>query len=367
MKDKDKKEDILRVTRANLEAFVVGGVILGGGGGGWVEEGRKLGLIALERGFSSVLPLSLLPEEALLVTVSAVGSPSTGKNLLRPEDFIRAVELLIEKTGLQAGGLISSEVGALGVVNGWVQSVALGIPAIDAPANGRAHPLGLMGSMVLHRKRGYVSYQAAVGRKRKTGKADEIFISGPLEDVARKVLAKASGWGGMVAVARNPVAASFVSKNGAPGALRMAFELGRRFLNEGHRERRARTVVRFFGQGRAIRGEVKRKTLRVEEGLDIGSAVFVSGKNRLTLTFWNEYMTLEEGNKILAMFPDLLMTFDGSTAQPLVSAELESGREIELIVVPRRCLLLGAGVKDPRLLSRVQKVVAAIARREGKG
>jgi len=47
--------------------------------------------------------------------------------------------------GLSISGLISSEVGALGVVNGWVQSAALQIPVIDAPANGRAHPLGLMG------------------------------------------------------------------------------------------------------------------------------------------------------------------------------------------------------------------------------
>lgn len=366
MKGIHEEDRPIQVSPDNLEALVLGGAILGGGGGGWLDEARTLGRLALEKGFSTILPLSSIPRDALLVTVSVVGAPSRGRGLVGPDDYTRAAELLIEKTGLPISGLISSEVGALGVVNGWVQSAALGLPVIDAPANGRAHPLGLMGSMGLHRKSGYLSHQAIVARTEKGTKREEIFISGGIEEVSEAVLAKAAALESMVAVARNPVPASFVFRNGAPGALKMALRLGSVFLDEERPEKRIRSVVDFFREGRVFEGRVERKNLRVEEGLDIGRVEVASGRNRLVLTFWNEFMTLEDSEKRLAMFPDLLMTFDAETALPLASAELEAGSEISLIAVPRKCLLLGAGVRDRRLLCRLEEVVAkAVAEPEG--
>lgn len=365
MKSQSNREKLLHVTPTDLEAFIQGGAILGGGGGGWVEEGRKLGQLALERGFSTILPLSSLSRDALLVTVSAVGAPSAGTGLLAPEHYIRAVELLIERTGLFIHGLISSEVGALGVVNGWAQSAALGIPVVDAPANGRAHPLGLMGSMGLHRKKAYISQQTIVARGGNKGGAKEFFFSGPLEEVSQEVLRIAAASGGMGAVARNPVPAAFVLRNGAPGALRMARELGRSFLAAQEPEKCLQRTIAFFGGGRMWRAEVKEKALQLEGGLDVGRMELLSGPARLHLTFWNEYMSLEQDGKRLATFPDLLMTFDANTARPLISAEVEAGAKIYLVAIPRQRLLLGAGVRDRKLLTRVEEVAARMITPEG--
>jgi len=359
------REKLLRVSPADLEAFVMGGAILGGGGGGWVEEGKKLGQLALERGFSKILPLSSLSRDELVVTVSAVGAPSAGTGLLAPEDYTRAVELLMERTRLPIQGLISSEVGALGVVNGWVQSAALGIPVVDAPANGRAHPLGLMGSMGLHRRKAYISRQAVVSGGGSRGKGKEFFFSGPLEEVSRKVLEIAAALGGMVAVARNPVAAAFVLRNGAPGALRMARKLGESFLSPGEPEERLQEIIAFFGRGKVWRAEVKKKTLHLEGGLDVGRMELVSGPIRLHLTLWNEYMSLEAEGKRLAAFPDLIMTFDADTSRPLISAEIEAGTKIYLLAIPRQHLLLGAGVRDRKLLARVENAVARAIAEQG--
>ena len=166
----------IRVDELTIEAAVLGGTVLGGGGGGWIEEGRKLGQIAFSRGFREILPLDALPDEAVLLTVSAVGAPSVGSDLLAAEDYIQAVELFRKKTGAEIDGLISSEIGALGVVNGWVQSAALHIPVVDAPCNGRAHPLGLMGSLGLHRQKNLVSRQTAVGGSQEKGTRVEAFL-----------------------------------------------------------------------------------------------------------------------------------------------------------------------------------------------
>ncbi|MEW6455822.1 MAG: AroM family protein [Acidobacteriota bacterium] len=102
---------IIKINEETIEAAVLGGAVLGGGGGGWIEEGRKIAKLAFEKGFSEILPLEVLSEEALLLTVSAVGAPSTGSEMLSPDDYVRSVDFFIKKTGMKIDGLISSEIG----------------------------------------------------------------------------------------------------------------------------------------------------------------------------------------------------------------------------------------------------------------
>jgi uncharacterized protein len=352
-------EPAVPVDQNMLEAAVVGGAVLGGGGGGWVEEGRRLGRAALESGFREIRPIQSLPDDAILLTVSAVGAPSAGSALLEPEDYIRAVDLFLEKTGTKIDGLISSEVGALGVVNGWAQSAALCLPAIDAPANGRAHPLGLMGAMGLHREPGYISVQTAVGGSAKKGNRVEARFEGPLAEVSKEVRRAAVSAGGMVAVARNPVRAGYVKENGAPGAVRMAVELGNRLLKARRSGSRLALagISRFLGTSLHVAGKVGGVTLRTEGGLDVGTVQLRAGDALYELTFWNEYMTLESKGMRLATFPDLMMTFDLETAMPLISAQLREGQEVALIAVPGERLILGAGMRDTVLLELIEEAI----------
>jgi len=196
-----------------------------------------------------------------------------------------------------------------------------------------------------------------VTRRRKKGRRDEAFFSGPIEEVSSAVLVRAAASGGMVAVARNPVPASFVVRKGAPGALRMAFRIGKAFLENTDPEKRVRSITGFFGRGSVIKAGVLKKTLEQRDGLDVGRIELVSGRRCLELTLWNEYMTLEDRGRRLATFPDLIMTFDAETAFPLVSAEIKEGQRIFLLVVPGNGLLLGEGVRDPGLLERIGKAI----------
>ncbi|MDH4270768.1 MAG: DUF917 family protein [Candidatus Aminicenantes bacterium] len=351
----------MNIDRQDVEAAVTGGAILGGGGGGWVEEGRILGRLALEKGFSEILSIDDIPDTSTLLTVSAVGAPSAGASLLRPEDYVRAVELFMERTAIKVGGLISSEIGALGVVNGWLQSAALDIPVVDAPCNGRAHPLGLMGSMGLAQKKDYLASQAAVGGSLERGNRVESFFTGPLSEVSKKVRESAVRAGGMVAVARNPVPCSYVKEHGAPGAIRMALDAGKRFLEKTVRQDRAEEAIErilsFLGGTFIGKGIIEKYALKMEAGLDAGQADLREGTTVHELTFWNEYMTLEGRGKRIATFPDLIMTFDAQTGRPLTSAELRGAHEVLVIVVPARKLILGAGMRDHHLLRIVEKTI----------
>lgn len=349
----------IKVDKLTIEAAVLGGAVFGGGGGGWIEEGRSLGRIALTKGFREILPLDALPDEAVLLTVSAVGAPSAGSGLLAPEDYVRAVELFKEKTGSEIDGLISSEVGALGVVNGWVQSAALRIPVVDAPCNGRAHPLGLMGSMGLHRQEDYLSRQAAVGGNREAGNRVEVFFEGSLAGVSSKVREAAIKAGGMVAIARNPVSAGHVRRNGAPGAIGKAIDLGKVLLKnmESGPKLTYKKIYDHLGVDFIVKGKVDHILLERESGLDVGMVRLKTRNFSYELTFWNEYMTLERDGIRLATFPDLIMTFESQTAWPLISAQVREGSELVVIVVLSEQLILGASMRDIELLRRVEKAV----------
>ena len=347
----------VRVGRDNLKAIILGGAIFGGGGGGWIEDGEEIGSVAIEKGFSEIIPIDELPGDAILLTVSAVGAPSSGRGILKPEDFVRAVELLIEKSGIKVDGLISSEVGAFGVVNGWIQSAYLGIPVVDAPCNGRAHPLGLMGSMGLHRKKDYVSIQSAVGGEFKKGNRLEAYYKGSMEKVSELVRECAVRTGGMVAVARNPVSAKYVKKNGAPGAIKMALKVGEILIRSGNDpEETLKKLLDSMHGEYLIKGRVEKVDLKKEGGFDIGR-VEIRGRKRYELTALNEYITLERDGERLATFPDLIMTFDSSTARPVISAEIKEKDDICIITVPSQKLIIGSGVKDNALLRKVERIV----------
>lgn len=345
----------IKINKENVEAAVLGGAVLGGGGGGWIEDGKNLAKIALQNGFSQIVPLDTLDENTMLVTVSAVGAPSEGSNTVKPEDYVRAVELLREGTGINIGGLISSEIGALGVVNGWIQSAVLKIPLVDSPCNGRAHPLGLMGSMGLHKVKDYVSIQSVVG-----GQGDthiEALFKNSLEKASQKVLERAARARGMVAVARNPVSVGYVKTHGAPNAISMAIKLGKVMLEnkQASPEKMINSIKLFFGGDFIFKGKVKQVSSQIEEGLDTGKIDIDIRSEQYKLTFWNEYMTLEDQRQRIATFPDLIMTFDAKTGNPLISTEIQEKQEIIIIVVSAKRLILGAGVKDRKLLKRIEK------------
>jgi uncharacterized protein len=346
---------VIQIDKAMLEAAILGGGVLGGGGGSSMEEGRSLGRAALERGKLQLAEISEIPEEALLVTCAAVGAPSSQEAFTLPDDHARAVELLCEMGHITLGGLIANECGGGATINGWYQAAALGLPLVDAPCNGRAHPTGVMGSMGLHNLHNYVSLQTAVGGNPQTSKHVEVFLRGSLEGVASLVRQASVTAGGMVCVARNPVPASYVRQNGAAGAIKMCIELGAAMQAERNRGSEAvgQRAADFLKGKIVTRGKVSGLTLNMSGGFDTGK--FEIGN--CALTFWNEYMTLDCGNQRLATFPDLIMTLDAESGNPVTSAQIAKGQDILILAAPRSSLILAAGMRDPVLLLPAERAV----------
>ena len=345
----------MQLGREELEAAVLGGAVLGGGGGGSRAEGLRLGEAALELGTPTLVPLDLLAPDALVATVALVGAPAARDAHVEPSDHLRAWELLAALTPRPVAGIITCENGGTATINGWLQSAVTGVPMVDAPADGRAHPTGDMGSLGLEEERDFVSLQGAAGGDRTFGAYLEQQVRAPLAAANRLVRSAADAAGGLVAVARNPVPASYLATRAAKGAISHALAIGRELgavLPRGTGAV-AERVCGLLGGTVLCEGPIRRFDLETRGGYDVGTATICG----LELTIWNEFMTAEREGVRLATFPDLIVAIDDESALPVTSAELRLGRRLTLLMAPAASLTLGAGVRAPRNLAAIERVI----------
>lgn len=349
----------MKLTKKHVDAAVLGGGLLGGGGGGWTEDGRTMGYLAVELGDPTLEDVDNLAADAVLVTVAAVGAPSSPDKYVKPFHYLRALQILRKNLDQSVSGIITNENGPLATVNGWLQGSALGIAVIDAPCNGRAQPTAMMGSMGLHRDPDYVSRAAACGGRPHTDQYVELYVEGTVTQVAGMIRQASTAAGGIVAVARNPVAASYARENGAPGAVRQAIDAGKAMLEAEAQGPGAmiQAAAEALSGEVICRGLVTDVRLTREGGFDAGGATITDCAKEYEISFWNEYMTLESSGHRVATFPALIATLSTETGLPLTSAELEVGQSVALLYVPADNLFLGAGMRDPHLYRVIEQVL----------
>lgn len=354
----------IKIDEKIAEAAVLGGSFFGGGGGGDPKLGLKHAMLALELGEVELVSIDSIPRDVFVATVSLVGAPAARERYVTPAQEIRCTELFMKLSGVTLGGLISSENGGYSTINGWIQSAATGIPVVDAPADGRAHPTGVMGSMGLHKLPDYTSIQVAVGGNPKSGRYIEVFVKGSLDSASKMVREAAVQAGGLVTVTRNPVPPEYVKENAAPGAITQAINVGK-IIREysSDPETMAYRIVNYLGGGGIVdRGEVIDVSLETKAGFDYGRVTVKGNTGELyEVLFWNEFIMLNDKNgKTYATFPDLIVMINTQTGLPMTSAEVKSGDKVLLLTVPRDRILLGAGVKDPDILKSVDDVIKSI-------
>lgn len=342
----------------NVKAAVIGGAVYGGGGGGSIEDGFALGDLAMKSGKIRLLSAKKLKMNDILLTVSTVGAPAAENRYVLPAHYVRAVEYFAETFHCASAGLIANECGASATVNGFLQAAALNLPVIDAPCNGRAHPLALMGSMGLHQDASFSSCQTAVGGNPQHGKYIEIAVRGSLAQTASIVRNASIQAGGLIAVARNPVTVRYAKRHAAVGAIQDCIELGESMLITRMKigaKSMPETAALLLGGSIVVSGIVESVQRVTCGGFDVGTVSLSENDKTLELSFLNAYMTLEIQGERIATFPDLITTFDSVSGLPISSAQIETGMPIQVLHVHRDKIRLGAGMHDPALYTIIEK------------
>ena len=347
-----------RLTPAEGEAAVAGGSLLGGGGGGDAAAGMELCRAAFEAGPVWLAAPGEVPAAGPVFMAALVGAPAAAGAAVSPEDYWQAAQLLAAHAGPPAA-FITNENGGLATVNGWYQAARMGVPVLDCPGNGRAHPTALMGSLNLDLDPGYRSVHACCG-----GAGLRLVVEGSMDACARLVRMASVEAGGLVAVARNPVGAAHVAANGAAGAITQAIEVGRAMLTARSPAARLAAAVGVLGpSAAAVRGCLESVALTTAGGFDCGQAEIVSDTGQLwRLRFFNEYITAEIDGRVgaAAVFPDLIATFDLATGWPASTAalgRLERGHPVGIVIASRSALRLAATMKRADLMAAIGRAL----------
>ncbi|WP_291280307.1 DUF917 family protein [Galactobacter sp.] len=337
-------------------AAVYGGGILGGGGGGHLADGlaRVESIFNGEYADPELVSVEELAPDDVVACVAMVGAPSAESAFISDEQYISTVHLLKQAIGGELAAVMTNENGPATTINGWLQAAALGLPVLDAPANGRAHPTGVMGALQLHQEPDYVSYQAFAGGRGREKLAG--VLNGPLDGVAGAIRALSVRGGGMIGVCRNQVPVSRAAAYGAVGGISFAIDLGTAFLRGSTGAERIANAVEFLGGDIIAHGTVKEIDLRRDGGFDVGR-VAIGGPRRLELSFWNEYMSAEMDGERLATFPDLIMTMDSESGDPILSAKIRPGQRVTVIVASKSRLVLGASMFDREQLAGIEPIL----------
>lgn len=334
---------------------VYGGALLGCGGGGCIQEGLRI--LDLAFSYAPEIPLISLPKidpHAVILTASLVGSPASKNRHVQPGHYQRVYEIFSEQFPQEIGGIITNEMGAQSSTNGWVLSAMTGLPLIDAPCNGRAHPTGVMGSLGLAEEKGYRSIQAGAGGR---GELEtEIFVKGDLGTASSLIRNAASAAGGFVTVLRNPVSAVYVAKHAALGALSHSVKVGQLLYSKlGNASAVVEALRGMLGTEELCRGEISDYALNITGGFDLGTLTIENDESPITVTFWNEYMTAERDGVRLATFPDMIAVLDGESGLPLTSSMISPNQKVILLRLGRQHMLLGSSMRNRKLFKDAEK------------
>ena len=338
-----------------VHAAVAGGSVLAAGGGGWVDHGMLVGTTAVQYGSPKLVTLEELEPDAMIATVSAIGAPAAIGWEMRPSDYVRALELLIEAVDEPIVGTVTAQNGSSTTCNGWVASAVLGTVVVDAAGDGRAHPTGKMGSFGLAADDDYETVQAVAGGNRAENRYLEVVTRGTARRTANVLRTASDMSGGFISCARNPLPASFVAAHAAVGAISFALSLGESILaaqTDGP-EAMIQATADHLGGRILERGAVRAKTLRTENAFDIGTVAV----GELELGFVNEYLTAESGGERLATFPDVLATLSPQTGRIISIANLREGDEVCVLHVPKANVPLGDGVREPSVYPEVEAML----------
>lgn len=336
---------------ADLEAAILGGLMLSAGGSGLASAARhrRLGEAALSWGAVRFATLDEFGGDDQLLVSTAVGAPGQTGAKTEPRDAVEAARAVIAASGVQIAGVIPGHVPGL---YAWVIAAALGVPLVDAATNGRAHPTVSMGGMGLASRPEVMLWQAGSSG----GSAPlSVIVRGDLMRTASVMRAAAVQNGGLINAVRGPFAVEFVRSNGAPGSIAFAHRLGEAMLAATGMARVE--AARAFIDGELYTGEVTSNEVSYREGFDVGRLSLRTPRGKLLLGVYNEFMTATLDGGRVATFPDLISSFDPDTGEPASIAELNSGARAAIVVASRSRIPLGAGVFDAAAYPQVEQAM----------
>jgi DUF917 family protein len=323
------------IDEAALTDITLGSTVLGSGGGGDPYVGMLLAREAIRTwGPVPLVDVDDIPDDSNVVFIAGMGAPGVLiEKLPRLDEYARVLHELERFTHTTFDYVCPAEAGGLNAVTPFATAAASGIPVIDADGMGRAFPELQMVTPTLFG-----------GRSTPMVMVDE-------HGNAMHLTSETNAWsekytraavvasGANAAMALYPMSGAEAKQRLVRGAITLAQQLGRTI-----REARAAhtsPVDAVLAQQHGVllfTGKVEEVERRNERGWTMGRA-HLSGIDsdrgrRMVLHFQNENLAAERDGQVVATSPDLIMTMEIDTGEPIPAEGIRYGYRVAVVGLP---------------------------------
>lgn len=306
----------MKLTESDLVDLARGAAFLGTGGGGDPYIGQVLAAGAIkECGMPKIIEPDELADDALVFTIAMVGAPTVlSEKGACGEDVDLAIATMEKHLGRKADALLPIEIGGVNSMLPIMAAARSQLPLVNMDGMGRAFPEL---QMVTFNVYGVSCTPACVTDEHLNSLIIETGHAKRAEDLVR---VSSIEMGCSVIMSSYSMTGKQAKDYGVHGTLTMALEIGRA-IKRGQLE--GSPIDELIGYLRStpyynqcsvlFDGKVTDLRREVTDGFTMGHCILsaLDGSERtLEVNFQNEFLIAKEGNKLLAIVPDLLAMVD---------------------------------------------------------
>lgn len=319
----------------DCSALARGAAILGTGGGGDPYIGRLLAEAAVRaHGPVEIVQVEDLPDDAVVLSVAMIGAPTVMvEKLPSAAQFAQAIRSLAAFLGVTPTHLACIEVGGVNSTTPIVAAAELGLPLVDGDGMGRAFPEV---QMVLPTLSGVSATPMALADEKGNTAVFDTVDNRWAERLARTATVE---MGCSAITAQYAMSGAQVKESFVRGSLSLSVRLGETLVRA--REENAdpvTAVTAVLGGSVVFEGNVADIERKTVTGFARGTARIAgsgsdTGREAL-LRFQNEHLLVEVAGRVRTTAPDLIITLDAETGEPITTEALRFGARIRIVTAP---------------------------------
>ena len=338
-----------KLSEQEITDILVGCTVLGTGGGGNLSTGLEYMRKDLKEGRSlSLMPLSELPDDALVATPYGCGAPLAEGEEMDPKfsDLPRlddsaavlAFQRLSEYMGKPFTAVATTELGGENTAEALHIACALGLPVVDADPAGRSVP-------ELQHSSYYVLGEPIAPLAVATNFGESVIVESVPNDLRAEDIVRAIAVvsGNEVGVADHPMTGEVFKRSVIPDAISYAMRIGEVLRECGYDPEdshpcagAAEAVAAACGGRAAFRGTLREAPWELRDGFNYGT-IYLDGigpyeGSELKIVFQNETMAAWKDGRLIATVPDLICMLDDG--RPFTIPNFTDGMTMDVILLP---------------------------------
>lgn len=319
----------------DCSALARGAAILGTGGGGDPYIGRLLAEAAVRaHGPVPVVQVEDLPDDAVVLNVAMIGAPTVMvEKTPSAGQFAEAVRSLAAHLGVTPTHIACIEVGGVNSTSPIVAAAELGLPLVDGDAMGRAFPEV---QMVLPTLAGVRATPMALADEKGNSVVFDTVDNRWAERLARTATVE---MGCSAITANYAMSGAQVRDSYVRGSLSLCVRLGEALVDaRAANEDPVDAVASVLGGRVVFTGKVTDVERKTVTGFARGTAHLTgsgsdTGREAL-LRFQNEHLLVEVAGSVRTTAPDLIVTLDADTGEPITTEGLRFGARVRIVTAP---------------------------------